>query len=435
MFLVFSQLFCLCFALNNSISGSPNIIIFMTDNFSIGDLSSYGNRSQQTPSIDRLVQEGVTFSRWYTQSSRISSLASILTGLLPPRTGIIKSKFLSFKEIPSLASTGGLQPNVITLAKVLKSKGYNTGFVGVWGLGVGRNGEYLPLSHGFDSWYGVPSAHIHHCTESHETKSKPQHMLEAVWSIFRPLFYIFPVVGFVVWYNGHVINMVTVSTVVIAFVFYSSILHDVIHYTMDLIQTRSCVLYKNNNIIEQPYNVENMTLRFTRSAVNFLEMSSLSTKPFFLFVSFMNLNHPVFASRLFSNSTQATYHDALQEMDWSVGRIMRALRDRDMENNTLILLTSATGHHADESCDSYKAAQDDNKDANFVRGNVWHNGFYCDINEPSPHSWGVAIFCSFGVLCLFCWVYCREGLFRVNNYFREFICIQIFTVNDGRPQA
>ena len=370
VFFVLSQLFCLSFALNNSINGSPNIIIFMTDNFSLGGLSSYNNRSPQTPSIDRLAQEGVTFSRWYTQSSRISSLASILTGLLPPRTGIIRSKFLSFKEIPSLASTGGLQPNEVTLAKVLKLKGYTTRFVGLWGLGVGRNGEYLPLNHGFDSWYGVPSAHRHHCTESCETKSKPQHMLEAVWSIFRPLFYIFPVVGFVVWYNGHVINVVTVSTVVIAFIFYSSILHDVIHYTMDLIQTRSCVLYKNNDIVEQPYNVENMTLRFTRSAVNFLEVSSLSNKPFFLFVSFMNLNHPVFASRLFSNSTQSAYREALQEMDWSVGRILRTLRDREMENNTLILLTSATGHHLEESHESHTATQDGNRDTNFVRGNV-----------------------------------------------------------------
>ena len=367
-FIILSQWFCLCFSSNNSLSGSPNIIIFMTDNLSIGDLSNYDNISQQTPNIDRLALEGVTFTRWYTQSSRISSLASILTGLLPPRTGIIKSKFLSFKEIPSLASTGGLQPHEITLAKVLKSKGYATNFVGLWGLGVGRNGEYLPLSHGFDSWYGVPSAHKDHCTESYRMTSDSQYTWESVCSFFGPFLYTLPVVAFIVWYNGRALNMMTVFTIIIAFIFYSSILHDVIHYTIDLIQIRSCVLYKNNNIIEQPYTVENMTLRFTRSAVSFLEASSASSKPFFLFVSFMNLNHPVFVSRLFSNSTQSTYSSALRELDWSVGRIMRSLREHDIDNNTLILFTSATGHHVEESCDSCTVTKNDDGDAVFKTG-------------------------------------------------------------------
>lgn len=369
-FIFFQQWFYFGLSFNNSISKNPNIIIFMTDNLSIEELSIYGNSSLQTPNIDRLVEEGVTFSRWYSQSSRISSLASILTGLLPPRTGIIKSKFLSFQEIPSLASTGGLQPNEITLAKVLKSKGYSTSFVGLWGLGVGRNGEYLPVSHGFDSWYGVPSAHTQHCTENHQTRSESQNIWEAICSFFSSLCYIFPVVGFVVWYNGYAINMATVLTFVVAFIFYNSILHDAMQCTIEFIQIRSCVLFKNNNIIEQPYIVENMTLRFTRSAVSFLEMTSYSRKPFFLFVSFMNLNHPVFASRFFANSTQSAYHDALIEMDWSIGRIKRTLRDHNMDNNTLILFTSSTGRHVAESCDSCTASQDDNSEAKFIRGKM-----------------------------------------------------------------
>ena len=367
-FFILFQLFCLCFSEESSLNGGPNIIIFMTDNLSIGDLGISKNNSQQTPNIDRLAREGVFFSRWYTQSSRISSLASILTGLLPPRTGMIKSKFLSFKEIPSLASTGGLQQSEITLAEVLKAKGYATSFVGLWGLGVGRNGGYLPHNHGFDSWYGVPSGHKEHCTENYRTKSDLQYTWESVWSFFSPLLYIFPVVAFIVWYNGHSINMVTVFTIIIAFIFYSSILHDVIHYTMDLIQMRSCVLYKNSNIIEQPYTLENMTLRFTRSAVSSLEMSSDLSKPFFLFVSFMNLDHPVFASRLFSNSTQTSYSDALRELDWSIGRIMRTLREHDIDNNTLILFTSATGHQVSESCDNCTVSQNEDEDAMSVRG-------------------------------------------------------------------
>ena len=349
-------LFRLCQSVSNSTSEKPNIIIFMADNLSFGDVN---NKSQNTPNIDRLAEQGATFSRWYTQSSRISALASILTGLLPPRTGIIKSKFLPFKEIPSLASTGGLQSSEETLATVLKSKGYTTGFVGVWGLGVGRNGEYLPLRHGFDSFYGVPSAHREHCTGNSRTNSESYHTWRSLCSIFSPLLFICPVVGFVVWYNGHTLNMVTVLTVVVAFVFYSSILQDGIHCTMNFIRIRSCVLYKNNNIIEQPYIVENMTLRFTRSAVEFLEMASLSNKPFFLFVSFMGPKEPFFVSPLFSKSMQTLYHDALHETDWSIGRIVKTMKDNNKENSTLILVTSATGRYITKSCKDCVAQKDE----------------------------------------------------------------------------
>lgn len=364
-------LFCLfssCSSLNLSLPRSPNIIIFMTDNLSIGDVGIYNNISQQTltPNIDRLVEEGVVFSRWYSQSSRISSLASLLTGLLPPRTGMIKSKFLSFTEIPSIASSGGLQHSEITLAEVLKAKGYATSFVGLWGLGFGKNGEYLPLSHGFDSWYGVPSAHKDQCMESYKTTSDSQYTWQSVCAFFSPLLYILPCVAFIGWYNG-LGKIITVFTIIIAFILYSSILHDVIHFTMDFIQVRSCVLYRNHSIIEQPYTIENMTLRFTRNAVKFLETSSISSKPFFLFVSFMNLNHPVFASRFFSNLTKNKYSDALKEVDWSIGRILRTLREHDVDDNTLVLFTSAT-RHIDDSCDSCSLDENEERDSMYLEG-------------------------------------------------------------------
>lgn len=368
--LILVHLFSTCFSLNISLRGSPNIIIFMTENLSIGDLGIYNNNSQQTltPNIDHLAEEGVVFSRWYSQSSRISSIASLLTGLLPPRTGMIKSKFLSFKEIPSITSSGGLQHSEITLAEVLKAKGYATNFVGLWGLGVGKNGEYLPLGHGFDSWYGVPSAHKDQCMESYKTRSDSQYTWQSVCTFFSPLLYILPCVAFIGWYNG-LGKIITVFTIIIAFILYSSILHDVIHFMMDFIQVRSCVLYRNRSIIEQPYTIENMTLRFTRNAVQFLETSSISSKPFFLFVSFMNLNHPVFTSQFFFNSTTSSYSDALKEVDWSIGRILKTLKERDIDNNTLVLFTSATGRYTDESCDICAVDENEESDATiFSRG-------------------------------------------------------------------
>ncbi|XP_078350897.1 arylsulfatase L-like [Oculina patagonica] len=381
------NLFFSCSSLNMSLRGSPNIIIFLTDNLSIGDLGIYNNNTQRTltPNIDRLVEEGVVFSRWYSQSSRISSLASLLTGLLPPRTGMIKSKFLSFTEIPSIASSGGLQHSEITLAEVLKAKGYATSFVGLWGLGFGRNGEYLPLSHGFDSWYGVPSAHKDQCMESYKTTSDSQYTWQSVCAFFSPLLYILPCVAFIGWYNG-LGKIITVFTIIIAFILYSSILHDVIHFTMDFIQVRSCVLYRNSSIIEQPYTIENMTLRLTRNAVQFLETSSISSKPFFLFVSFMNLNHPVFASQFFSNLTKNPYSDALKEVDWSIGRIMRTLREHDVDNNTLVLFTSATGH-VDEYCDSCSVDGNEERDSMHLGGSSKNGIWERTIRVPAVMRW------------------------------------------------
>ena len=370
--LVTFLMFHLCLSLNDSIHGTPNIIIFLTESLSMKDLGFYYDNSQETPNIDSLIEEGVVFSRFYAQSSRIASLSSLLTGLLPPRTGIIKSKFLNFKEIPSLASSGGLQHAEITLAEDLKAKGYTTSFVGLWGLGIGRNAEYLPLNHGFDSWYGVASANKEPCMESYKTTSDSLYTWQSVCAFFSPLLYILPFVSFVGWYKG-LANIVTVIIVIIAFIIYSSILHDVIHFTMDFIQVKSCVLYRNSNIIEQPYTVENLTLRFTRNAVQFLESSSISSKPFLLFFSFMNLNQPEFASRLFSNSSQSTYSDALKELDWSVGRILRVLKKQDLENNTLVLFLSATGHHVHKASESCSVVENGEREASCLQGETDHS--------------------------------------------------------------
>ena len=142
---------------------------------------------------------------------------------------------------------------------------------------------------------------------------------------------------------------------------------------MDFIQVKSCVLYRNSNIIEQPYTVENLTLRFTRNAVQFLESSSISSKPFLLFFSFMNLNQPEFASRQFSNSSQSTYSDALKELDWSVGRILRVLKKQDLENNTLVLFLSATGHHVHKASESCSVVENGEREASCLQGETDHS--------------------------------------------------------------
>ena len=341
--------FPLYFAEYDSSYGYPNIIIFFTDNLSLGDLNILGSNSQPTPNINRLMEEGVTFTRWYSQSSSISSRASILTGLLPPRTGIIRSKFLPFGGIPSVVSSGGLQNKEITIAEVLKGKGYTTAFVGLWDLGVGKKGEYLPIHQGFDSWYGVPSPHKSQCFRGYKRRSNWNY---SGWNV--RLFITLLSCGFIIVSGVFYPNSFSYRTAVFCQIVLAVVLCFVSHLieiVVTFIHTRSCVLYMDNNIIAQPYDVENITLHFTKKAATFVETSSKIEKPFFLFVSFMKLNQPIFTSRLFTNhcSSENVFSAAICELDWSIGRIMKTLKEQEVDDNTLILITSTSGHWTDGS--------------------------------------------------------------------------------------
>lgn len=155
---VFSHIPCVI-----GVEGLPNVVLLVVDNIGMSDLGWFGNKTVETPNIDRLATEGVRFTRWYSQSTTTSTRASILTGNLPIRTGIIKSRYLPYTVIPSLASSGGLHQDHITLGEVMKHMSYATAFVGHWGMGIGRKGSFLPLHQGFDRWYGVPGLHNSYC--------------------------------------------------------------------------------------------------------------------------------------------------------------------------------------------------------------------------------------------------------------------------------
>lgn len=105
----------------------------------------------------------------------------------------------------------------------MKLKGYIIGFVGVWGLGVGWNGEYFFFRYGFDLFYGVLLVYREYCMGNLRMNLELYYMWRFLCLIFSFLFFICLVVGFVVWYNGYILNMVMVLIVVVVFVFYSSI--------------------------------------------------------------------------------------------------------------------------------------------------------------------------------------------------------------------
>jgi arylsulfatase A len=125
----------------------PNIIHIFADDLGYGDLGCFGAIDIKTPNIDRLADEGIKFTSFYSASHVCSpSRAALLTGRLPQRMGI---HGVFFPE-----SYTGMPSSEFTIAEMLKEKGYSTGMVGKWHLG--HRQEFLPLQQGFDSYFGIP---------------------------------------------------------------------------------------------------------------------------------------------------------------------------------------------------------------------------------------------------------------------------------------
>lgn len=138
----------------------PNIIFILTDDLGYGDLGCYGQQTIKTPHIDQLASEGIRFTQFYSGSSVCApSRASLMTG----RDGGHCRVRGNYETGPF--GFGGeleLRPSDITIAEVLKKKGYRTAMIGKWGLGMnGTTGE--PNKKGFDYYYGfLNQAHAHY---------------------------------------------------------------------------------------------------------------------------------------------------------------------------------------------------------------------------------------------------------------------------------
>ena len=159
---------------------SPNIILIIVDDLGYSDLASYGNKAVRTPHIDSLGIQGARFTQAYVTSPICApSRMGIITGRYQQRFGAefmlydkfdksvkkkITNHFLSFKKKPVGIATlkpdffldrsvyvTDLPASEITIAEMLKQKGYATGYVGKWNLT--SSPTVFPDMHGFDYAY------------------------------------------------------------------------------------------------------------------------------------------------------------------------------------------------------------------------------------------------------------------------------------------
>ncbi len=247
---------------------TPNIIIIFADDMGFGDIGINGAKGYTTPNIDRMAEEGMQFREYYAGRSVCSpSRASLMTGCYPLRVGV-KSNF-------GPKSKNGLHPEEMTIADVVKQKGYATAMYGKWHLG--HLPEFLPTKQGFDEWYGLPYSND-------------------MWPFHPDPRYNFP----------------------------------------DL------PLMEGEKILEYNSDQTKLTGEYTRRTVNFIE--SHKNQPFFIYLAHAMPHVPLYASKDFKDKTKrGIYGDVIEEIDWSVGEILKALKKHDLDKNTLVVFTSDNG--------------------------------------------------------------------------------------------
>lgn len=137
----------------------PNIVFVLADDMGIGDLGCYGQTKIKTPNIDRLAEHGLLFTNHYSGSTvSAPSRCCLLTGKHTGHSFVRGNKGVN---TPEGSFDLALPDSELTVAELLKKKGYKTMCVGKWGLG-GPNTEGSPINQGFDYFFGYLSQSAAH---------------------------------------------------------------------------------------------------------------------------------------------------------------------------------------------------------------------------------------------------------------------------------
>jgi arylsulfatase A-like enzyme len=317
---------CTSFQPIKTVQKQPNIILIIADDLGYNDLASYGNNYLHTPNIDALGTNGIRFTNAYVTSPICSpSRIAIMTGRYQQRFGCeympyeeimpevrrkIEHSYLPFeKKTEGLKSlhahvfldrkkySTGLPGNEIVLAELLKKAGYTTGLVGKWNLG--SSGTEYPEDHGYDYSYFFSGALTRYVDDPVDTSRYVNMHLPWAFSelpAWQP------------------------------------------RYGSTLIREG------RKEVKDTGYS----TFSFTQKAVDFINNNA--DKPFYLTLAYNAPHDPFQAPKDYfdkitnvKDSVKRVYYAMIEAMDDGVGRVMQTLKEKGLDENTLVIFISDNG--------------------------------------------------------------------------------------------
>lgn len=290
----------------------PNIIYIYADDLGYGELGCYGQQKIKTPNLDRMAAEGMRFTQHYAGAPVCApSRCMLMTGMHSGHSAIRGNFELGGFPDSSERGQMPLPHNSITVAELLKQKGYATALVGKWGMGM-ANTEGSPLNQGFDYFYGyLDQKQAHNFYPSHLWENDHWDTLPQPW-----------------------IN---------------------IHSRIDPATATDADFEKFKGKVYAPE-------RMTQKALAFLDRSR--QQPFFLYLAY-TLPHlalqapdewvqryigqfneqPYYGQQGYSpvKYPQSTYAAMISFLDHQVGLIRQKIRELGLDENTLICFSSDNG--------------------------------------------------------------------------------------------
>ncbi len=268
----------------------PNILVIWGDDIGYWNVSAYnqGMMGYKTPNIDRIAKEGALFTDWYGQQSCTAGRACFITGQVGFRTGLLKVGLPGAKE--------GLQARDVTLAQLLKARGYMTAQFGKNHLG--DRDEHLPTAHGFDEFMGS----LYHLNAEEEPENEDYFKDPALIKEFNTRGVIHT------WANPD---------------------------GTQKIESTGPLTKKRMETIDE---------EITKISLDYLEKAKQADKPFFLWWNSTRMHiHTHLKKESQGKTGLGVYPDGMVEHDGMVGQLLDKLKELGLEDNTIVMYSTDNG--------------------------------------------------------------------------------------------
>ncbi len=289
----------------------PNILVIWGDDIGQSNISAYTNgvMGYKTPNIDRVSDEGMTFTDYYAEQSCTAGRSTFIMGQSVFRTGLSKVGFPGAEE--------GMQVEDPTIAGLLKAQGYATGQFGKNHLG--DKDEMLPTNHGFDEFFG----NLYHLNAEEEPENEDYPKDPEFRKKFGP--------------RGVI----------------KSFADGKIEDTGPLTKKR----------------METVDDETADAAIDFIERQVKAGKPFFCWWSGTRMHFRTHVKEeLRGISGQDEYSDGMVEHDMHIGRFLKALDDLGIADNTIVFYSTDNGPHMNSWPDAAMTPFRSEKNTNWEGG-------------------------------------------------------------------